>query len=264
MDDFRKMRESYDKTRKLFVNILKGKEDKFKQAISKGVKKKAINGLGELGLGAVSASLITTALSFITSILGFFKGKKNPATGEEFTDENVTEGEIRDLLTQSEQYDEDGNPIETTADPNFWQRAGNFANNIVSTASNYANTASNLVNTYLPSGGGGGGGGSFQQYDDEYDDEQLNQQNMIISPASGNSSAVTANVMTGGMMSNIGSFIKKNAVMLGAGAVGIAGAVYFLTRKKKKGLSGVSRRATKRRTTKRRSTPQRLKSINLS
>ena len=44
-------------------------------------------------------------------------------------------------------------------------------------------------------------------------------------------------------MSNIGAFIKKNALMLGIGAVGIAGAIYFLTRKKKRsGLSGVSRR----------------------
>ena len=254
------MQESYNKTKKLFVNTLKGKEDKLKQAISKGVKNKAINGLGELGdLGAATASLVTAALGFITSILGFFKGKKNPATGETFTDENVTEGQIRDLLTQSEQYlysrtkyeyDEDGNPIESTADPNFWQRAGNFVN-----------TASNMVTSFLPSGGGGGGGSSFQPYpDDEYDDEQLNPQSMIISPASGNSSAVTANVMTGGMMSNIGNFIKKNAVMLGLGAVGIAGAVYFLTRKKKsKGLSGVSRRVPKRR-----KSPPRLKSIKLS
>jgi hypothetical protein len=30
--------------------------------------------------------------------------------------------------------------------------------------------------------------------------------------------------------------------MLGIGAVGIAGAIYFLTRKKKKGLSGISPR----------------------
>ena len=109
MDDFRKMKESYDKTRKLFVNTLKGKEDKLKNAINKGVKKRAINGLGDLGV--VSSSLITAALGFITSILGFFKGKKNPATGEEFPDENITEGQIRDLLTQSEQFDEDGNPI---------------------------------------------------------------------------------------------------------------------------------------------------------
>jgi phosphotransferase system glucose/maltose/N-acetylglucosamine-specific IIC component len=253
------MRESYDKTRKLFVNTLKGKEDKFKQAINKGVKKRAINGLGDAGsLGAVNASLITTAMGFITNILGFFKGKKNPATGEEFTDENVTEGQIRDLLTQSEGYDEDGNPLETTANPNFWQKAGNFVN-----------TASNMVSNFLPSGGGGGGGGgSFQQYD-EYDDEQFNPQNMIISPASSNSSAVTANVMTGGMMSNIGNFIKKNAVMVGLGVAGIGAAVYFLTRKKKsKGLSGVSRRvgrSPKRRVgANPRGHPKRLKSIKLS
>jgi hypothetical protein len=95
----------------------------------------------------------------------------------------------------------------------------------------------------------------------DYDDEQFNSQNMIISPAGGNSSAVTANVMTGGMMSNIGTFIKKNALMFGLGAAGIGAAVYFLTRKKKsgKGLSGVSR--TRR---KRPNSPKRLKSIKLS
>jgi phosphotransferase system glucose/maltose/N-acetylglucosamine-specific IIC component len=265
VDDFRAMQASYNNARNLFVNTLKGKEDKFKQAITKGVKKRAINGLGELGeLGAATASLITAALGFITSVLGMFKGKKNPATGETFADENVTEGQVRDLLNEAEGYDEDGYPVNTTAQPaaeeNFWQKAGNFANNMVS-------TASNLVSNYLPSGGGGGGGASvvpYAQTDDDYTDyETVNQQDMIISPASGNSSAVTANVMSGGMMANIGNFVKKNAVMLGIGAMGVAGAVYFLTRKKKrsKGLSGISRRKTvKRRTTK----AKRLKPINLS
>jgi hypothetical protein len=267
LDDFRNMQESYSKTRNLFVNTLKGKEDKLKQAISKAVKNKAINGLGELGdLGAVSSSLVTAALGFITSILGFFKGKKNPATGEEFTDEDVTEGQIRDLLNQSELYDEDGYPINTTAQPeadqNFWKKAGKFASNVVS-------NASNLVSTYLPSGGGGGGSliPYTKQTDDEYEYEPVNQQDMIISPASGNSSAVTANVMTGGMMSNIGSFIKKNALMLGIGAAGIAGAIYLMTRKKKssRGLSGVvGAHPRGRPKPKRRTNPHRLKPIKLS
>jgi len=44
-------------------------------------------------------------------------------------------------------------------------------------------------------------------------------------------------------MSNVGNFIKQNAVMLGIGAVGIGAAIYFLNRKKKgsRGLSGISR-----------------------
>jgi hypothetical protein len=84
LDSFRKMQASYTKARNLFVNTLKGREDKLKQAIAKGVKHKAINGLGELGeLGAVTATLVTAALGFITSILGFFKGNRNPATGEQ-------------------------------------------------------------------------------------------------------------------------------------------------------------------------------------
>jgi phosphotransferase system glucose/maltose/N-acetylglucosamine-specific IIC component len=65
---------------------------------------------------------------------------------------------------------------------------------------------------------------------------------MIISPASNTSSAVTANVMSAGMMSNIGNFVKKNAVMLGVGAVGIGAAIYMMTRKKKRAaLSGIPR-----------------------
>jgi hypothetical protein len=259
------MQASYTKARNLFVNTLKGKEDKLKQAIAKGVKHKAINGLGELGeLGAVTAALVTAALGFITSILGFFKGKKNPATGETYTDENVTEGQVRNLMNQSEQYDEDGyiispSPVNTTAQPaaeqTFWQKAGNFVNNI-------KENASNIVSNFLPQGGNSylPAGGGYEQYDEyEQYEEPLNQQNMIISPAQGNSSAVTASIQTGGMMSNIGNFIKKNAVMLGIGAVGIAGAIYLMNRKKKsgKGLSGVGRRKCK--TTK---TP--LKAIELS
>ena len=262
MDDFRIMQDSYNKSRNLFVNTLKGKEDKFKQAISKGVKRKAINGLGDLGeLGAATATLVTSALGFITSILGFFKGKKDPATGEEFAEETVTEGQIRDLMNEAEQYDEDGYPVNTTAQPKaeqkFWQKAGNFATNMVS-------TASNLVNSYLPSGGGNSMIPYNSGSDDDYSEyETINQQDMIISPASGNSSAVTANVMTGGMMSNIGNFVKKNAVMLGIGAAGIAGAIYFMTRKKKRqGLSGIPKSSNikKRKTINR----KRLKPIKLS
>jgi hypothetical protein len=268
VDDFRKMQESYNKTRNLFVNTLKGKEDKLKQCISKGVKRKAINGLGDtsagsvrgLGeLGAVSASLVTAALGFITSILKFFKGKKDPATGEEYGDENVTESQIRDMLNQSEQYDEDGYPINTTAQPeaenqpNFWQKAGNFVTN-----------ASNLVSTYLPSGGGGSSLIPYQsQPDDEYEYEPVNQQDMIISPATQNSSAITANVQAGGMISNIGNFVKKNAVMVAAAALGIGGLAYYLTRKKKRtGLSGVSRKRPTRPNRPQRHKP--LKSLKLS
>jgi hypothetical protein len=225
------------------------------------VKHKAINGLGDTstgsvrGLGAVSAALVTAALTFITTILSFFKGKKNPATGEEYGDENITEAQVRDMLNQAEQYDEEGNPINTTAQPqaeqNFWQRAGNFVNK-----------ASNIVSTYLPSGGGGS---SASQPDDDYEYEPVNQDDMIISPASGNSSAVTANVMTGGMISNIGNFVKKNAVMLGVAALGIGGVIYFMTRKKKgKGLSGVRAGAHSRSRSKRPNRPQSLKSIKLS
>ncbi|GHT78360.1 hypothetical protein FACS189464_1660 [Bacteroidia bacterium] len=48
------------------------------------------------------------------------------------------------------------------------------------------------------------------------------------------SSSVKVTPMTGGMMDNIGAFFKKNALIMGVGAVGIAAAIYFITRKKKK------------------------------
>lgn len=275
VDEYKKLKESYDKARKIFVNTLKGKEDKFKKAINKGVKKRAIQGLGELGeLGAVAAATVTAAMGFITAILKMFAGKKDPASGEEYTDENVTEGEVEDLMNMAEQYDEDGNPItsamNTTAEPegeqNFWQKAGNFVKN---TASNLVkNTASNLVSNYLP---GGGGSSNYVPYnsgssdtEEYYDDEYENQENMIISPATAQSSAVTANVMTGGMMANVGAFLKKNALLLGVGAVGIGAAVYFMSKKKRSGLSGLpQRRKRKSPTTKRRSAMRSIKAIKL-
>jgi hypothetical protein len=47
-------------------------------------------------------------------------------------------------------------------------------------------------------------------------------------------SSVKVTPMTGGLMDNIGAFFKKNAIIMGVGAVGIAVGIYFLTRKKKK------------------------------
>jgi hypothetical protein len=77
-------------------------------------------------------------------------------------------------------------------------------------------------------------------------------------------SSVTTNIMTGGMISNIGAFIKKNAVMLGIGAAGVAGAIYLMSRKKKSrlGLSGLPKltKMNKRKTR----TTKRLKPIKLS
>ncbi len=262
MDEYRKMRESYDKARKIFCNTLQGKENKFKDAISKGVKNKAIQGLGELGeLGAVAAATITAAMGFITAILKLFGGKKNPATGETYTDENVTEGEVTDLMDMSEQYDEDGNPVtaamNTTAEPageqNFWQKAGSFIKN----------TASNLVSNYLP-GGGGGGGSTYVPYDSdstgEYDE---NQQDMIISPATAQSPAVTATVQPGGMMANIVEGFKKNILLIGAvSAIGIGAAIYF-SKKKKKGLSGLPTRRRKSPKTKRRSASRTIQVVKL-
>ena len=85
---------------------------------------------------------------------------------------------------------------------------------------------------------------------------------MIISPATDTSSAITANVMSAGMMSNIGNFVKKNAVMLGIGAVGIGAAIYMMTRKKKRsGLSGISR--PKRRKRRKTTNSKRLKPMKL-
>jgi hypothetical protein len=284
LDNFRKMQESYNKARNLFVNTLKGKEDKFKQAISKGIKRKAINGLGELGeLGAVTATLVTAALGFITSILGFFKGRQDPATGETYTEENATEEQLAAMMNQSGMVDDDGNPIlgyneqtgepiypdvNTTAQPEaetFWDKSSNFITNVKEKASNIVSSFlpqpqpyqpqpqpyQPQPQPYYPQSGGSynpydGGYSDYEQYEtyEEPSQPQPQVQNMTVSPAQGNSSAVTASVMPGGMMSNIGSFIKQNAVMLGVGAVGIGAAIYLMTRKRDsgKGLSGVTRK----------------------
>ena len=79
----------------------------------------------------------------------------------------------------------------------------------------------------------------------------------------GTSSETNINILTGGMLSNVGAFIKKNALLLGLGVLGVGGAIYLLTRKKKKSLSGISRR---KRTVRKKSTkkPVRLKALGLS
>lgn len=261
MDAFHDNQAAYNKSRNLFCNTLRGKEDKFRTAVKNGVKRKAINGLGGLsanGVGAVAQATIAAAMGFITTILTFFKGKKDPQSGEEWADENPTEGDLMDIMD----YDEDGNPINaapTTANQktqkeskNFWQKT-----------SDVLQTGAKLVNDYLPYGGGSSIiPYNANQYDNDYGYDTSNQQDMIISPSSGSSSAVTAEVMTGGMMSNIGAFIKKNAVLIGVGAAIAAGGIYFLNRKKKssRGLSdGV--RTYSRPTTKRRNGKSRSKNL---
>jgi len=268
MEHFRSNQEAYNKAKNLFCKTLRGNENKFRNAISTGIKNKAINGLGQLdglGDGGATAALVTAALGFITNVLSFFKGKKNPKTGEEYPDQNITKGDVEALMEI--EYDDDGNPIvNTTANPeaekNFWDKAAGVINTV-------SDTYQNVVSNFMPSGGGGsssydsGGDYSYDNYQND-DYQNQNQQDMIISPASGASSAVTANVMPGGMMSNVGAFLKKNAVLVGVGAIGIAGAVYFLTRKKKsaksKGLSGVTQRRSRPR---RRKAQTKLKSVRL-
>ena len=59
------------------------------------------------------------------------------------------------------------------------------------------------------------------------------------------SSDISVKPLVGGILDNISAFVKKNAVIIGLGAVGMGAAIYFLTRKKKKtgkGLSGISRK----------------------
>jgi hypothetical protein len=79
-------------------------------------------------------------------------------------------------------------------------------------------------------------------------------------------SQTTVSVQTGALMSNIGNFIKKNAVLLGIGAIGLAAGIYFLTRKNKKskGLSGISRRKRSSKKRAKRSNSKTLKAKKLS
>jgi len=306
MDSFKANQDAYNQARKLFCNTLKGNEGKFKKAIEKGVKHKAVNvvlnglgqysdeakmrfrrfkrrgyadtdnisGLGELaalGVEPATASIVTAAMSFIAKVLSLFKGKKNPATGQQYLDENPTESDFLNIMD----YDEDGNPVysaATTANPepasqSFLDKAGNLLNTAY-------NTATALVPGLLPSSASAGGGSSDSgyEYENEYEPTNIESMPTTIVPATATSSAVTANVMTGGAMSNIGNFIKKNAVMLGVGAAALAGGIYLLTRKKKsRGLSGVSRtRAVSRqrppsrkRITRKSNTPKRLKALRL-
>ncbi len=237
IDDFRKMRESYDKARKIFVNTLQGKESKFQDAIRKGVKKKAINGLGELdGLGAAAATLIAAALGFITSIVKFFTGKKNPQTGETIEDENVTEGQVANLMNEAEMYDEDGNlisQVNTTATPDaepetFWQKAGN----IVSSAANVVQSYLPSSNSYIPASNPA----SYSTDEDYENDDDMAETQQTQKQSTG----VTTTVMPGSMMNNVLSSLKKNALLIGVlGAVGIGAIVYFNRNKKKQPVSGI-------------------------
>lgn len=247
IEDFRKMQEKYNKARKIFVKTLQGKESKFKAAIAKGTKHKSIKGLGELGeLGVIAAATVTAAMGFITAIIKMFAGSKDPATGEDYTEENVTEGEVNDLMNESEQYDEDGNPVSqvntsenpTAEDtPSFWEKAGNAVKK-----------TANFVSNFIPSQ-------NEQQYseddeNEEYEDEEGEydeKENAPLTTRSG-SHTVTTQVMPGSLISNTGSFLKKNALWIGLGIVGLAGAVYLMRKnkpKKSRGLSGTPGKTTK-------------------
>lgn len=247
IEDFRKMQEKYNKARKIFVKTLQGKESKFKAAIAKGTKHKSIKGLGELGeLGVIAAATVTAAMGFITAIIKMFAGSKDPATGEDYTEENVTEGEVNDLMNESEQYDEDGNPVSqvntsenpTAEDtPSFWEKAGNAVKK-----------TANFVSNFIPSQ-------NEQQYsedneNEEYEDEEGEydeEENAPLTTRSG-SHTVTTQVMPGSLISNTGSFLKKNALWIGLGIVGVAGAVYLMRKnkpKKSRGLSGTPGKTTK-------------------
>ena len=87
----------------------------------------------------------------------------------------------------------------------------------------------------------------------------------IVNPIAGASlSDVKVSMMTGSLMTNIGDFVKKNAIMLGVGALALGAGIYLLVRKKnarKKTLSGLTRTHKPKRTHK----PQKqLKSLKLS
>lgn len=248
VNDFRKMQERYNKARKIFVNTLKGKESKFRSAIAKGTKHKSIKGLGEAGeLGFVAAATVTAAMGFITAIIKMFAGSKDPATGEDYTEENVTEGEVNDLMNESEQYDEDGNPVsqvntseDPTAEdnPSFWQKAGNVVKK-----------ATNFVSNILPSQPSNEeySDSGYEEEGDEEEGEEYEEEDTPISTRSTNH-VVTTQVMPGSLTTNVGSFLKKNALWIGLGVVGVAGAVYLMRKNKprrSRGLSGVSTSKTK-------------------
>ena len=246
LDDFKKMQERYNKARKIFVKTLQGKESKFKAAIAKGTKHKSIKGLGELGeLGVIAAATVTAAMGFITAIIKMFAGSKDPATGENYIEDTVNEGEVNDLMNEAEQYDEDGNPVSqvnTNENPNaednptFWQKAGNVVKK-----------ATNIVSNFLPSQP------SNEEYNSGYEDEgyeeEEDEEEEYDTPVTTRSShAVTTQIMPGSLTTNVGDFLKKNALWIGLGVVGVAGAVYLMRKnkpKKNRGLSGIPHKTTK-------------------
>jgi len=77
---------------------------------------------------------------------------------------------------------------------------------------------------------------------------------------------IKINIMKGGLMSNIGDFLKKNAVWVGVGVAGLAGTIYLMTRKKKsnKGLLGASHRPKPRIQKRTSSKPKRIKAQKLT
>lgn len=246
LNDFRKMQERYNKARKIFVNTLKGKESKFRNAIAKGTKHKSIKGLGEAGeLGFAAAATVTAAMGFITAIIKLFAGSKDPATGEDYIEENVTEGEVNDLMNEAELYDEDGNPVSqvnTTENPaaeenpTFWQKAGNAVKKTASLVSNFLPTPNEQ---YSDTG---------YDYSDEEESEGYEEDEEDIPVTRSGNHPVTTQVMPGSLTTNVGNFFKKNALWIGLGVVGVAGAVYLMRKNKPKrsrGLSGVPTKKTK-------------------
>jgi len=193
MNDFRENQEAYKKSEKTFCGTLRGKKDKFQKAISQGVKNRAINGLGEV----TTAAMVVSALGFITTVLSFFVGKRNPKTGEEYPEEYPSERDLEELMG----YDEDGNPINSTTGgkQNFLQRTTGLIKN--------------AANKFLPSGS--------SQVDDDYDDYGYDMQNNTALPPSPSAPPPK-------------SFLEKNALLIGVGVAGLAGAIYLITRKKKK------------------------------
>ena len=82
---------------------------------------------------------------------------------------------------------------------------------------------------------------------------------------SGNVGNLEVKPMFGGMMANIGNFMKKNAVLIGVGVVGIGALIYLMTRKKKAptGISGIRNQKSKFKNRKSRN-PKRLTAKRLS
>ncbi|GHT78373.1 hypothetical protein FACS189464_1690 [Bacteroidia bacterium] len=243
MDLFHDNQQSYKKALNVFTK-LQGNESKFRAAIQKGVKHKAIKGVSGLGmltgLGWIAtAATVVSAMSAIIGILSFFKGKKNPM-GEEYADEPVSEDAIKSAMDAAGNLDEDGNPIDSEG-------------NIIDDAANVVNNVVNKVQDYLPSGGGSsddGGGNDNNVYDAE-------PSSLPVKKAAA-PKVIGENIPE--LRKSAMDVIKENAkpIAIGAGILGLAAAFFLLRRKKTKsaGLSGV-------RTSKRRSY-NKLETIKLS